>query len=144
MVFISDIKHKREKFMENKNVIEVFKKRKYNEYLIEKREKCAKVEDKYTKLADEYNTKLLELLKEDKRENAFDGYKVNYCPTSDEYVKAIEEIEKDYKDKMDDRDRLIEEVIAQTMLCETYEQKMAVYKNYGIVDKHGKIYDYKN
>ena len=48
--------------MEN-DIIRIFKKRKYNEYLIEKRENLAKVEDKYKDLADEYNTKLLELLK---------------------------------------------------------------------------------
>lgn len=130
--------------MENKSIIEVFKKRKYNEYLIEKREKIAKVENAYKALADEYNEKLLELLKADGRRDEYDCYQLTYVPKTVEYLEKVDEIEKEYKDKMDDRDRLVEEVNAQLMLCETYEQKMAVYKTYGIVDENGKIYDYKN
>lgn len=77
----------------------------------------------------------------DKLEDNFEfacAYKYTEATT-----KAIEEVEKEYQDKMDDRDRLIEEVNAQLKSVETYEQEMAIYRLYGIIDENGKIYDYK-
>ena len=129
--------------MEN-DIIRIFKKRKYNEYLIEKRENLAKVEDKYKELANEYNTKLLELLKEDSNEGAYEAFMVNVTPMSKEAEETIARIEKDFKDKMDDRNRLVDEVLAQIALCETREEKIEVYKAYDILDADGKIYDYRD
>ena len=129
--------------MEN-DIIRIYKKRKYNEYLIEKRENLAKVEDKYKELADEYNTKLLELLKEDSNEGAYERFMVNITPMSKEAEEEVAKIEKEFKDKMDDRNRLVDEVLAQIALCETREASIEVYKAYGILDTDGKIYDYRN
>lgn len=128
--------------MEN-NIIRIYKKRKYNEFLIEKRAKLAEVEDKYKTLAEEYNNSLLELLKEDSNEGAYDRYAVIYTPMSKEAQDKIAEIEKDFKDKMDDRNRLVDEVLAQIALCETRDEMLEVYKAYGILDDNNKIYDYR-
>lgn len=128
--------------MEN-DIIRIYKKRKYNEYLIEKREKLAKVENKYEALAEEYNSKLLELLKEDNNEGAYEDFMITVTPVSKEASEQIEVIEKEFKDKMDDRNRLVDEVLAQITLCETRDEKIEVYKSYGILDAENKIYDYK-
>lgn len=128
--------------MEN-NIIRIYKKRKYNEYLIEKREKIAEVEDKFKTLADEYNAKLLELLQEENNEGAYEGFMVNYTPVSKDAQEKIDAIEKDFKDKMDDRNRLVDEVLAQIALCETRDEMLEVYKAYGILDDNNKIYDYR-
>lgn len=129
--------------MEN-NIIRIYKKRKYNEYLIEKREQLANVGDEYSKLAEEYNTKLLELLKADNKEESYEYFKVQGTPVSKEAQEKIAEIEKAFKDKMDDRNRLVDEVMAQIELCETREEAIEVYKAYGILDTDGKIYDYRD
>ena len=129
--------------MEN-NIIKIYKKRKYNEFLIAKRADLAEVEDKYKTLADDYNEKLLELLKEDNNERAYEMFAVKVTPISKEAEEKIEAIEKDFKDKMDDRNRLVDEVLAQIDLCETREDIIEVYKAYGILDAEGKIYDYRD
>ena len=129
--------------MENKTILEVYKKRRYNELLIEKREALSKVTDDYADLAKKYNDKLLKLLKSENKENVFDYYKVDSIPSTKEKDEKINEIEKAFKDAMDDRNRLIEEVEAQLLLCETRDQYFEVFKKYGIVDEDGKIYDYK-
>lgn len=129
--------------MEN-NIIKIYKKRKYNEFLIEKREKINAIENKYQALIDVYNTELLKLLKEDKAEYTFNNYKINYSPfISNEVQVKIDEIEKEFQDKMDDRDRLITEVEAQLELCECRAQMLEVFKTYGILDTDSKIYDYR-
>lgn len=130
--------------MEKKTILEVYKKRRYNELLIEKREKLDKLKDGFSGLMQEYNEKLLELFKKENREDLFDNFKllVSYTPKSKQA--KIDEIEKAFKDAMDDRNRLVEEVEAQLDLCTTREEYLEVFKLYGIVDENGKIYDYKN
>lgn len=129
--------------MVNKNILEIYKKRRYNEFLIEKRAKESEVADDYAKLAEDYNNKLLEMLTAEGRVDTYEDYKLNYYPTSRAMTEALVEIDKDFKDKMDDRDRLIEEIRSQIDICETYEQKLSIYKKYGVLDKNGKLYDYK-
>lgn len=130
--------------MEKKTILDVYKKRRYNELLIEKREKLDKLKDGFSGLMQEYNEKLLELFKKENREDLFDNFKllVSYTPKSKQA--KIDEIEKAFKDAMDDRNRLVEEVEAQLDLCTTREEYLEVFKLYGIVDENGKIYDYKN
>lgn len=130
--------------MEKKTILEVYKKRRYNELLIEKREALSKVTDAYDDLAKDYNNKLLDLLKADKKESLFDCFKVDVMPSTVEKDEKINEIEKAFKDAMDDRNRLVEEIEAQLDLCSTREEYNEVFKLYGIIDKKGKIYDYKN
>ena len=101
-------------------------------------------EDKYKELADEYNKNLLDLLKEDSNEGAYDDYKIEVVPMSKEAQDEVAKIEKDFKDKMDDRNRLVDEVMAQIELCVNREEAIEVYKAYGILDTEGKIYDYRD
>ena len=128
-----------------KNIIEVYKKRKYNEFLIEKRNKenLLQEDDKFKKLVNKYNDDLMNLLKEEKMEFLFNKYMIQSFPISDETLKKYKEIQKDFDDKIDERNRVIEEVEALLLESETAEDRMAVYKRFGIVDKAGKIYDYK-
>ena len=130
---------------DEKNILEVYKKRRYNELLIEKRAKIAEVEkeDKFQQLVDEYNKNVNELLVTEGRNTEVGDYDVVVYTMSDATKKAIEEIETAFKDKMDDRDRIIEEVKALEMLCDCTEEYEALYKKFGILDKDGKIYDYK-
>lgn len=129
--------------MMKKNILEIYKKRKYNEFLIEKREKEEKLSNDYAKLAEEYNSKLLAMLTAEGKEVAYEDYRLTYYPIPKATVEALAEIDQNFKDKMDDRDRLIEEIQSQIDICETYEQKLDIYKKYGVLDKAGKLYDYR-
>lgn len=128
--------------MEN-SIIKIYKKRKYNEFLKEKREKISQVENPYQAIVDEFNEKLLELLKEDNKENLYEINKLHCELTTKEVQEEIDKIEKEFKDKMDDRNRLVDEVMAQIELCSSREEMLEVYKAYGILDENNKIYDYR-
>lgn len=129
---------------DNKNILEIYKKRKYNEFLIEKRAKIEELENndvigKFVKESNENYKKLYEEVFGNTLEfEMYVGYKL-----TPKTVEAMDKVEKEFKDKMDDRDRLIEEVQAQVDIVETYEQEIAIYKKYGILDEDGKVYDYK-
>jgi hypothetical protein len=127
-----------------KNILEIYKKRLYNKYLIEKRAKIEEIEnnDVIGKFVKETNEKYNELLKE----NGFDmenAKLIGFTVFTKTTVDAIEKVEKEFKDKMDDRDRLIEEIQAQVQITETYEQEMDIYKKYGVIDENGHLYDYR-
>ena len=130
---------------DDKNILEVYKKRKYNEYLIEKRAKIEEIEnkDEFRKLIDKFNNDINKLLEKEGRKDEIGRYDLGIDLLSPSSREAIDAVEKDYQDKIDDRDRLIEEVNAQLKSIETYEQEMAIYKLYNIIDENGKIYDYK-
>ena len=130
---------------DDKNILEVYKKRKYNEYLIEKRAKIEEIEnkDEFRKLIDKFNNDINKLLEKEGRKDEIGRYDLGIDLLSPSSREVIDAVEKDYQDKIDDRDRLIEEVNAQLKSIETYEQEMAIYKLYNIIDENGKIYDYK-
>lgn len=128
--------------MEN-NIIRIYKKRKYNEFLIKKRIKLDEVENKYKALMDGYNAELLKLLEEDHEENMYDAYAIKTPFISKETIAKIDEIKKEFKDSMDERDRLVDEVNAQLELCESRDDMLAVFRAYGILDENNKIYDYR-
>ena len=137
---------------DNKDILEVYKKRIYNELLIEKRAKIEEAEnnDPVVKAFNKAVEELKKVLADNDITNmvtislengdlSYSGY-----TTTKATGKAVEEAEKEFKDKMDDRDRVVEEVTARLLAVETYEQEMEIYKTYGIIDKEtGKIYDYK-
>ena len=138
--------------MSDKNILEVYKKRVYNELLIEKRAKIEEIKnnDPVVKACN----KAVEELKKVLADNGIENYVsfgiengklvTEYHVLTEDTRKAIEETEVAFKDKMDDRDRIVEEVTARLMAVESYEQEMAIYEKYGIIDKEtGKIYDYK-
>ena len=133
-------------FNGEKTILEVYKKRVYNELLIAKREKIEKLKeaDPYGKFVKEINKNYIDLARKNGDDLADDFEFACAYKFTDATEKAIEEVEKEFKDKMDDRDRVVEEVTARLMVTETYEQEMEIYTNYGIIDeKTGKIYDYK-
>ena len=132
--------------MSDKNILEVYKKRKYNEFLIEKRAKieALKNNDPFGKFVNEINKKYIDLARKNGDDLADDFEFACAYKFTDATEKAIEEVENAFKDKMDDRDRVIEEVTAQLMSIENYDQEMAIYKRYGIIDENGLIYDYKD
>lgn len=138
--------------MSDKNILEVYKKRKYNEFLIEKRAKLEEIEnndpvvkafnkavENLKKVLADNNIKNTVTISIDNGELGYSGYTL-----TDKTVEAMNEVENAFKDKMDDRDRVIEEVTAQLMSIENYDQEMAIYKRYGIIDENGLIYDYKD
>lgn len=138
--------------MSDKNILEVYKKRKYNEFLIEKRAKIEEIEnndpvvrafnkavESLKKVLADNNIKNTVTISIDNGELGYSGYTL-----TDKTVEAMNEVENAFKDKMDDRDRVIEEVTAQLMSIENYDQEMAIYKRYGIIDENGLIYDYKD
>ena len=136
----------------DKNILEVWKKRKYNEFLNVKREKIEKAEsnDPVVKAFNKAVEELKKVLADNDITNmvtiSFENGELSYSgyTTTKATGKAVEEAEKEFKDNMDDRDRIIEEVTARLQAVETYEQEMEIYKTYGIIDEEtGKIFDYK-
>ena len=128
----------------DKDIVEVYAKRVYNENLIWKREKVKEIEDKdpISSLIDKFVEDYEALTK--KHYGEAKGVALHAeCDMTPKSREAIEEVEKQFKDKMDDRDRLIEEVRA---LEELYDLDTLgdLYKQFGILDENGKIYDYKN
>lgn len=134
---------------DKKNIIEVYKKRKYNEFLIEKRENEDTIlkEDGYCQIVNDFKNKVKDMLvKAGKTEVEIEGIlEAFYFPDlkTEETRQALKDNEKEFKDKMDERNRLVEEVEAQLMIVETYEQEIEILKKYGILKQDGTIYDYK-
>ena len=69
------------------------------------------------------------------------GYMFTYelCNTSDIVEKEYEKITKNAVKETRELNALIDEVNAQLGLCETYAQKIAILKGYGILDESGRI-----
>ena len=131
---------------DKKNIIEVFKKRKYNEFLINKREKEEEIrkKDEFVKITDNFKNKIKEYA--EKNNLDVEGILASiYIPDiiSEETKEALGKVEVEFKDNMDERNRIVEEVEAQLMIVETYEQEIEILKRYGILDENGKIYDYR-
>lgn len=131
---------------DKKNIIEVFKKRKYNEFLINKREKEEEIrkKDEFVKITDNFKNKIKEYA--EKNNLDVEGILASICIPdiiSKETKEALEKVEVEFKDNMDERNRIVEEVEAQLMIVETYEQEIEILKKYGILDENGKIYDYR-
>lgn len=131
---------------DKKNIIEVFKKRKYNEFLINKREKEEEIrkKDEFVKIADNFKNKVKEYAEKNNLDVEGILASINIPNIiSKETKEALGKVEVEFKDNMDERNRIVEEVEAQLMIVETYEQEIEILKKYGILDENGKIYDYR-
>lgn len=131
---------------DKKNIIEVFKKRKYNEFLINKREKEEEIrkKDEFVKITDNFKNKVKEYAEKNNLDVEY--ILASICIPdiiSKETKEALGKVEVEFKDNMDKRNRIVEEVEAQLMIVETYEQEIEILKRYGILDENGKIYDYR-
>lgn len=131
---------------DKKNIIEVFKKRKYNEFLINKREKEDEIrkKDEFVNITDNFKNKVKEYAEKNNLDVEGILASINIPNIiSKETKEALEKVEVEFKDNMDERNRIVEEVEAQLMIVETYEQEIEILKKYGILDENGKIYDYR-
>lgn len=101
-------------------------------------------QDEYRKLLDEANTHLKEILSKDNGipiEDISDSYTFK---TNRELftTKTREKLNKLDDEKKKEKEKLInkcEEVNAQIELTDTYEDKIFIYMNYGILNKNRKI-----
>lgn len=101
-------------------------------------------QDEYHKLLDEANTHLKEILSKDNGipiEDISDSYTFK---TNRELftTKTREKLNKLSDEKKKEKEKLInkcEEVNAQIELTDTYEDKIFIYMNYGILNKNRKI-----
>lgn len=101
-------------------------------------------QDEYHKLLDEANTHLKEILSKDNGipiEDISDSYtfKTNrelFTTKTREKLNKLSDEEKKEKEKLINK---CEEVNAQIELTDTYEDKIFIYMNYGILNKNRKI-----
>lgn len=132
---------------DKKNIIEVYKKRKYNEFLINKREKEEEIrkKDEFVKITDNFKNKVKEYAEKNNLADVECILNSIFIPNilTKESQEALKKAEVEFKDNMDERNRIVEEVEAQLMIVETYEQEIEILKKYGILDENGKIYDYR-
>ena len=124
---------------ENKmEILEIYYERKLSKLLDNKNEELAKAQKKdenYVKiqnLADE-------LAKLSKVTTMTFGIQYNNYEYCDEVKSLFEKIENKYNQKTRELVVLRQEVEAQLLMCETYEQKQNVLRNYEIIDEKGKI-----
>ena len=137
-------------YQKEKNILEIYKQRKYNELLNERNEKIEAIKNKdeiqnFKKKAIKefvkiYNANKAESAYELKEDTTYIGLEYELTQKS---IDAINDIEKVFNDKIDERDRLMQEVKAQVEICENREQESAIYKMHGILNDDGKIFDYK-
>lgn len=136
-------------YNKEKDILEIYAQRRYNELLKEKRVKIEEVEkgDPIKNLVEKVNAEYIKLLNTGKTTDLIpdDKMLINLMGAdyTEETFNKLEKIEKTFQDKIDERDRMIQEVKAQVDLCEDREQEIAIYKMYGIMTDDGKIYDYK-
>ena len=108
-------------------------------------------ENQERKLRLQFNKKVENVKKQDetykelfKIANKFSNVKgIDICIDGYVFDKEIEtKLEKLHKQYNEDRRRLMvlhDEINAQIQICETYEQKQAILKAYGVIDEQGKL-----
>ena len=82
---------------------------------------------------------LKDLQAKSKRSDGSDVFTYALCDTSDSLEKEYEKITENAVKETRELNALIDEVNAQLGLCETYDQKIAILKGYGILDESGRI-----
>ncbi len=130
----------------NNNILNIYFERKRNKIDKKYDKEIEKIveQDEYHKLLDEANTHLKEILSKDNGipiEDISDSYTFK---TNRELftIKTQEKINKLNDEKKKEKEKLInkcEEVNAQIELTDTYEDKIFIYMNYGILNKNRKI-----
>ena len=128
------------------NILDIYFERKRNKIDAKYDKEIEKIveQDEYHKLLDETNTHLKEILSKDNGipiEDISDSYTFN---TNRELftTKTQEKLNKLNDEKKKEKEKLInkyEEVNAQIELTDTYEDKIFIYMNYGILNKNRKI-----
>jgi hypothetical protein len=128
------------------NILNIYFKRKRDKIDAKYDKEIEKIveQDEYHKLLDEANTHLKEILSKDNGipiEDISDSYtfKTNrelFTTKTREKLNKLSDEEKKEKEKLINK---CEEVNAQIELTDTYEDKIFIYMNYGILNKNRKI-----
>ena len=121
---------------ENKEMelLEIYFEEKQKQLEIKRDAKCDKI-----KLKDPIIRELealAEKYKDVKGLSIFANYEYQF---SKEIYAELDKCEKDYKRQKGELIGLEKEIVAQLALCETYEQKQAILKAYGVIDEQGKL-----
>lgn len=130
---------------ENKDIIEVYKKRVYNEKLIEKREKEEEIlkADKFRKIEEDTTKKIKDVMIAEGLKSEAEHFVFSLGFITEDTKEKLRANDKAFEDAMDERNRIVEEVLAMKELCEDSESLTTMYKKYGILQDNGKIYDYR-
>lgn len=116
------------------DLVKLYKERKENEIREKAKNEKEKALDK-----DPTIKALRDLQAKSKRSDG--GYMFTYelCDTSDIVEKEYDKINENELNETRELNALIDEVNAQLGLCETYAQKIAILKGYGILNESGRI-----
>ena len=124
---------------ENKmEILEIYYERKRKQLNINQEKEINKI-----KMKDEKYARFMELrkeLEEFEKENTI-SFRIDYAQFkfSNEITEMGEKCNNKYHTKNKELEQLINEVKSQLSMCETYEQKQNVLRNYEIIDEKGKI-----
>lgn len=124
---------------ENKmEILEIYYERKIRQLEINQKKEINKI-----KMKDEKYARFMELnkeLEEFEKENTI-SFRIDYAQFkfSNEITEMGEKCNNKYHTKRKELEQLIDEVKSQLSMCETYEQKQNVLRNYEIIDEKGKI-----
>ena len=129
------INHGKENKME---ILEIYYERKKIQLEINHEKEINKI-----KMKDEKYARFIELRKEleqFEKENTI-SFRIDYAQFkfSNEITEMGEKCNNKYHTKNKELEQLIDEVKSQLSMCETYEQKQNVLRNYEIIDEKGKI-----
>ena len=121
---------------ENKEMelLEIYFEEKQRQLEIKRDAKCDKIKLKDPIIRD--LEALAKKYKDVKGLSIFANYEYQF---SKEIYAELDKCDKDYKLQKGELIGLKKEIIAQLDLCETYEQKQAILKAYGVVDEQGKL-----
>lgn len=123
------------------NIYEDKKIEKFNQELEEERNKIL-LKDPFNAIVEQAKKQIKDLYK---NENDIDlsesdiELTSNLILMSKETQVKLENIEKNHMDSRKNLDKLLQEVNAQLELTNDYDKQIAILKNYGILDKNGKI-----
>ena len=123
-----------EKEKKEMELLEIYFEEKQKQLEIKRDTKCDKI-----KLKDPIIRELEALAKKYKDVKGLSIFANYEYQFSKEIYAELDKCEKDYKRQKGELIGLKKEIVAQLELCETYEQKQAILKAYGVVDEQGKL-----
>lgn len=122
---------------EMNKIVELYEERNRAKIYTEYKKKCAKIKlaDENYKVYKECLDKLLPIY--EKTKQSFHDITEPYL--SEETAKKLEELELKKEADLTKLDNELDEIKAQILMCETYEQKQSVLKLYKVIDENGKL-----
>lgn len=122
---------------EMNKIVELYEERNRGKIYTEYKKKCAKIKlaDENYKVYKECLDKLLPIY--EKTKQSFHDITEPYL--SEETAKKLDELELKKEADLTKLDNELDEIKAQILMCETYEQKQSVLKLYKVIDENGKL-----